>query len=87
MSLQQLAAHRLQLLELLLLVLDGLEARQQSSVIAAFQRLVFGLELIPAGLETLQIRQVGADEAGGVTPHQFHLGQKHSESRSRKSTS
>lgn len=75
MSLQQLAAHRLQLLELLLLVLDGLEARQQGGVIAALQRLVFGLQLIPAGLEALQIRHVGANMAGGVTPHQFHLGQ------------
>lgn len=87
LSLQQLAAHRLQLLELLLLVLDGLEARQQGGVIAAFQRLMFGLELVPAGLEALQIRHVGTDTAGGVTVHQLHLGQKHSESRSRKSTS
>lgn len=53
MSLQQLAAHRLQLQEFLLLVLNGLEARQEGGMISAFQRLVFGLELIPAGLEAL----------------------------------
>lgn len=86
-SSQQLAAHRLQLLELLLLVLDGLQARQQGGVIAAFQRLVSGLELVPAGLEALHVRHVGADVAGGVAPHQLHLGRKHSQSLSRKLSS
>lgn len=74
-SLQQLAAHCLQLLELLLLVLDGLEARQQDGVVATLQHLVFGLQLIPAGLEALQISPVGADTAGSFAAHQFHLRQ------------
>jgi len=76
---QQLPALQLQLLELQLLAPEGLQAGQQGGRVAGLQRLVFGLQLVPAGLEALQVSSVGVDTAGGVTAHHLHLGEEQGE--------
>lgn len=42
-------------------------------MITILQHLIFGLQLVPAGLEPLQLCHVGVNTASGIASHDLHL--------------
>lgn len=72
-NLQQFNTDKLELLELLLLVSDGLETGQKGSMITRLKHLIFRLQLVPAGLKPLQVRPVGVGTSSSITSHHLHL--------------